>query len=109
MHRVLGYKKIKHITATLSNALCLHKQQPGIINVDVGHIDVVQENTDMPLGTLRGSGLSSAVSSSEGAGMREQLMERGSVGCDAVWQVLGTGCEREETSVPEIISRLSLG
>lgn len=41
--------------------------------------------------------------------MREQLIERGLVGCDAVWQVLGTGWEREETSAPEIISRLSLG
>lgn len=78
---------------------------------DSGRADVIQQNTDTPSGTRRGSGLSSAVCSSEGggAGAREQLMERGLVGCDAVWQVLGTGWEREETSAPQIISRLSLG
>lgn len=69
----------------------------------------IQQNTDMLLGSWGGSGLSSAVSSSEGAGMREQLIERGCMGCDAVWQVLGTGWEREKTSAPEIISCLSLG
>ena len=56
-------------------------------------------------GFERGSGFSSA----EGAGMGEQLMEKGLVGCDDVWQVRGTGWERGDTSAPHIISRLSLG
>ncbi|MEQ2212807.1 hypothetical protein XENOCAPTIV_005340, partial [Xenoophorus captivus] len=43
----------------------------------------------------------------------EQLMlmqmQRGLMGRDAVWQVLGPGWEQEETSDPHIVSRLSLG
>lgn len=34
--------------------------------------------------------------------MGEQLIERGRMGCDAVWQVLGTGWKREETSAPPL-------
>lgn len=59
---------------------------------ELGHVDVIQQKYRYTGGVQeRFRSSSSAVSSSEGAGMREQLMERGRAGCDAVWQVLETG------------------